>query len=255
MAHKVAIPAFLITLAAASAGAITVTGGGGASAAAGTAPAPERVAQAAAKKPLRYEAHDLFIETNATAGDAGLQMNLDGEDWKSLKVRDPQGRVLVDVTAKSRLRQFGLTELFFEASEPPFKEFPFSKFKKTFPEGRYTFRGQTVEGRKLAGTDRLSHLVPRGPVVTFPTEGAQVDPSGFTVKWEPVTSPVGVRIASYIVTVTQGNRDLNMELEPSATSATIPSQFLRPGTATGLEVLSRETSGNQTITAISFRTM
>jgi hypothetical protein len=253
MGHKVAIPAFLITLAAASAGAIAV--GGGAQATAGAEPAPEQVAQAAAKKPLRFEEHSLFIETNASAGDAGLQMNLDGEDWDSLEIRDPQGRILVDVAAKSRLRQFGLTELFFEASEPPFKEFPFSRFKKTFPEGRYTFGGETVDGRKLAGSDRLSHLVPRGPVVTFPTEGALVDPNGFQLTWQPVTRPAGVKIVSYQVIVIQGKRELSMYLPPSATSATIPGEFLEPGTKTEGEVLARDKSGNQTITELpSFRT-
>jgi hypothetical protein len=255
MAHKVALPAFLITLAAASAGATATPGGGGASEAAGAAATPQRAGEAAKRSPVRYEAHDLFIETNATAGDAGLQMNLDGEDWNSLEVRDPQGRVLVDVTARSRLREFGLTELFFEASEPPFKEFPFGKFKKRFPEGRYTFRGHTVEGRDLAGSDRLSHLVPRGPNVTFPTEGALVDPNGLKVTWEPVTRPAGVRIASYQVIVIQGKRELSMFLPPRVTSVTIPAEFLRPGTETEGEVLAREKSGNQTITELpSFRT-
>jgi hypothetical protein len=46
-----------------------------------------------------------------------------------------------------------------------------------------------------------------------------------------------------------------MYLPPSATSATVPGEFLEPGTTTGGEVLAREKSGNQTITALpSFRT-
>jgi hypothetical protein len=56
------------------------------------------------------------------------------------------------------------------------------------------------------------------------------------------------------VTVVQGDRDLDMELPGSATSASIPGQFLEPGTKSELEVLSREKSGNQTITALEFRT-
>jgi hypothetical protein len=46
-----------------------------------------------------------------------------------------------------------------------------------------------------------------------------------------------------------------MDLPPRATSATIPGEFLKPGTETGGEVLAREKSGNQTITAFPpFRT-
>jgi hypothetical protein len=211
-------------------------------------------ATAAQKKPLRYAERDLFIETNATDGDAGLQLNLDAEDWRSLTIRDPRGRPIVGVQAKGPLRPLGLTELFFEASEPSFDEVPFSQFKKRFPQGRYTFRGRTVEGRRLAGADRLSHLVPARPKVTFPADGAEVDPNGFTVTWEPVTRPAGVDIETYIVTVVQGDRELNMDVPGSETSATIPGQFLEPGTKSELEVLSREKSGNQTITALEFRT-
>jgi hypothetical protein len=254
MARMVAIPAFLITLAAASAAAITVPDSSGANKAAGTAATTAPTAEAA-KKPLRYEDHELFIETNATDGDAGLQQDLDGEDWRRTQLRDSKGKALVDVKAKGRLRDFGLTELFFEASEPSFTEFPFRKFKKRFPEGKYTWKGRTVEGRKLVGSDRLTHVVPAGPVITFPTEGAQVEPSGFTITWEPVTSPAGVEIVRYIVIVDQESRSVEFELDGSATSVDIPGQILEPGTEIGGEVLAKEKSGNQTITALpTFRT-
>jgi hypothetical protein len=254
MARMVAITAFLITLAAASAAAIAVPDGGGASGAAGTSATTAPTAEAA-KKPLRYEDHELFIETNATDGDAGLQQELDGEDWRSTKLRDKKGRALVDVRARGKRRSFGLTELFFEAAEPSFDEFPFRKFKERFPEGKYTWQGKTVEGRRLIGSDRLSHLVPDGPVITFPTEGAQVDPDGFTITWEPVTTPAGVEIVRYIVIVDQETRSVELELDGSATSADIPGQVLESGTELGGEVLAKDRNGNQTITALpSFRT-
>jgi hypothetical protein len=254
MARMIAGPLFLITVAAASAAAIATPSGSGASEAASAAATTGPTAEAA-KKPLRYEDHELFIETNATDGDAGLQQELDGEDWRRTTLRDSKGRALVDVKAKGRLHDFGLTELFFEAAEPSFDEFPFSRFKKRFPEGRYTWKGQTVEGRKLVGSDRLSHLVPEGPVITFPTEGAQVDPNGFTITWEPVTSPAGVEIVRYIVIVDQESRSVEFELDGSATSADIPAQVLEPGTEIGGEVLAKDKNGNQTITALpTFRT-
>jgi hypothetical protein len=240
MTRKLGAVALLIALAGLSATAIAATSGGGAT--------------AAQKKPLRYAEHDLFIETNATDRDAGLQLRLDAEDWRSLAIRDPRGNPLVTVQARGRLRSYGLTELFFEASEPSFDESPFGQFKRRFPEGRYRFSGRSVEGRRLAGADRLSHVVPAGPNVTFPTSGAEVDPNGFTVTWDPVTRPAGVDIVRYIVIVTQGEREVSMDLPGSARSASIPGEFLEPGTECELEVLARERSGNQTIAAVEFRT-
>ena len=257
MTRRLGGVAVLIALTAATAGTVAASSGGGATETAAKAATSEGAAPAA-RKPIRYAEHDLYIETNATDRDAGLQMKLDAEDWKWLKLRDPQGRLVLDLQAMGRLRRFGLTELFFEAAEPSFDEVPFRVFKRRFPSGRYSFRGRTVEGRALASSDRLSHRVPAGPKVTFPTKGAQVDPNGFTVTWEPVTTPARVTIVRYIVVVTRGERDLSMDLPSSARSASIPGEFLRPGLKPGaeskVEVLARERGGNQTITEVSFRT-
>src|SRR4249919_1632489 len=123
----------LLSFAALSAGTVAAVGGGSRGAA----------IQSAQQKPIPFEQHDLFIEYNATDGDAGLQLNLDGENWKQFTLIDPKGNTLVNLHAQSRLSHppNGLSELFFEASEPPFTEVPFSKFKRLFPEGVYRFRG------------------------------------------------------------------------------------------------------------------
>jgi hypothetical protein len=232
--------ALLLTVAAVSAGAVGTSGLG----------ASGRSAEAA-KKPLAFEQHDLYIEYNATAGDAGLQLAADAEDWKRFQLLDTNGRPLIDVHASGGLRRpFGLSELFLEASEPSFTHVPFRTFKKRFPEGTYRFQGVASDGRRLVGSDRLTFVVPAAPKVTFPTKGALVDPDGFKVTWEPVTRPAGVKIVTYQVIVNQGDRELSMYLPPTATSATIPGEFLEPATETGGELLAREKSGNQTITAL-----
>src|SRR5919108_1520910 len=241
----------LITLGGASA-VIAATANGGATASPRTASAKSRAGQ---QKPLRWETHDLYIEYNARDGDAGLQMSLDNEPaWNRFRLRDPKGRKLMVVKGKSRLRGFGLGELFVESNEPPFRRFPFSAFKKRFPAGRYAFRGRTISGRRLVASDRFSHRVPHGPRVTFPTKGAVVNRNNLTVRWKPVTKPRGIKIVRYIVNMTQGNREMSMDLPRSATSADIPPQFLKGANRGGGEVLAREKSGNQTIAAIpSFR--
>jgi hypothetical protein len=242
MRRRFGAVALLFALAAVMVGAVAASGLGGTS-------GPS--AQTAKKQPLRFEQHELYIEYNATDGDAGLQLAADAEDWKRFTLLDPTGKVLIDVRAHGRLRRpFGLSELFLEASEPPFAKVPFVTLKRRFPEGRYRFRGIAGDGRRLIGSDRLSFVIPAAPKVTFPTKGAQVDPDGFKVTWERVTKPAGARIVTYQLIVNQGSRELSMYLPPSATSATIPGEFLQPATKTGGELLARERSGNQTITAL-----
>ena len=211
---------------------------------------------AAAKKPIRFEQSDLFIEINGTDGDAGLQMNLNGEDWRRLTVQDPRGRTIMDVKGKSRLRGYGLTGLTFESSEPPFDEMPFRKFKARFPEGRYTFRAATVDGRRMIGSDRLTHDIPNQPAVLAPAEHAVVDPARLVVSWRPVTRPKGIEIVRYLVIVTAeaSGRELSMDLPAGTTSVAIPEGFLRRGAEHAVEVLAREKGGNQTITEVPFTT-
>ena len=119
----------------------------------------DRLSQA---KPVRLADATLIVEVNATDGDAGLQVFLDGEPWKSMRMFAPSGRRVVDVSTKGRLKRYGLTELFSESSEPPFDRFPLARFKRLFPEGRYRFAGRTIEGRRLIGSARLSHDIPAG---------------------------------------------------------------------------------------------
>jgi hypothetical protein len=240
MRRKMGAVVVVLALAAASAGAMAATGGG--------------AGEAAKKKPpIKYEAADLFIETNATDGDIGLQLFLDGDAWDTFKLLDPKGRqVMQEARTKGRLHGWGLTEYFWETEEPSFSEVPLSKFKKRFPKGKYTFKGRDVDGRRLVGSDRLSHVIPTGPVIISPTRGEQVNPNSFKVSWEPVTKPAGVEIVRYQVIVVQDPVErVTLNLEPTVTSVDIPSQALSPGEAK-VEVLAKEKSGNQTISEVSF---
>jgi len=233
--------AVLVTLAAASAGAIAAAGDG--------------AGDSAKRKPIPYEINDLFIETNATDGDIGLQLLADVDEWDKFTLRDPKGRkLMMKAQTKGRLHGWGLTELFWETAEPEFSEFPLSKFKNRFPEGKYRFRGRSVEGRKIVGADRLTHVIPAGPVITSPTKDEEVNANSLTVSWEPVTQPAGVEIVSYQVIVVQEPVEVvTLNLGADVTSVDIPAEALTPGAPeTKVEVLAREKSGNQTITEVPF---
>lgn len=210
----------------------------------------------AAAAPMQLAQSDLFIEINATDGDAGLQLNLDGEKWDNMRVINPRGETILNVSGSSRLRGYGLTGLTFESAEPPFTQFPFSRFKARFPAGRYRFRGTTIGGRRLIDSDILTHRIPQKPVIVSPAEDAKVSTRGLIVRWNKVTRPRGVRIVHYQVIVTQvkPERVLDLTMPPTATRVSIPAEFMLPRKEYSLEVLAREASGNQVITEISFTT-
>src|SRR5262245_28632979 len=178
----------------------------------------------------------LKIEYKATDGDAGLQFFVDAEAWQHVTVTNPQGDPVLDVDAATVIRDYGLSELFSESSEPPFDEFPFAEFKKLFPEGVYTFRGDDLDGQKLESTFTLTHAVPDGPTITTPADGETLAPDGVTVTWQPVTTPAGINIVAYEVIVVAdesglgtAERTVDVTLPPTATRMAVPPEFLTPG--------------------------
>jgi hypothetical protein len=203
---------------------------------------------------VRLDEATMIVEVNATDGDAGLQVFLDGEAWRTMTVLRPDGREIIDIDTKSRLKNYGLTELFSESSEPTFEEFSLKKFKRLFPEGKYGFDGTTIEGDRLVGKAKLSHDIPDGPNITSPADGATVAPDNVVASWGPVPQPAGVNIVGYRAIVEREDplRVFSVDLPASATSVTIPSEFLEPGIEYKLEVQAIEASGNQTLTEITF---
>jgi hypothetical protein len=246
MSRRVAVGAVVVPVALLlSAGLVLAATGGEASSAA-----------SAAAKPLKFSKSDLFIEINATDGDAGLQLQLDGEKWNSMRIINPRGAAILDVSGSSSVRGYGITGLTFESAEPPFTQFPLSRFKARFPAGTYRFSGTTVGGRKLVGSDTLTHRIPQRPVIVTPAEDARVATRGLVVRWNRVTRPQGIRIVHYqvIVTQQQPERVLDLTMPPTATAVSIPPEFLQAGKEYAVEVLAREASGNQVITERAFRT-
>jgi hypothetical protein len=208
-----------------------------------------------AAKPVRLADATVIVELNATDGDAGLQVFLDGEPWRAMKVSAPNGQTILDLQTRGRLRGYGLTELFSESSEPSFNVFPLAKFKALFPPGRYTFAGTTVKGKRVTGVARLSHAIPDGPKITSPASGARIDRSEVVARWNAVRSPRKIVIKGYRAIVTREDplRVFSADLPATATSVTIPSEFLEPGTEYKLEVQAIARSGNQTLTEVAFR--
>jgi hypothetical protein len=208
----------------------------------------------AASSPVRLADATMIVEVNATDGDAGLQVFLDGEPWRSMSISGPDGRTMLAVNAEGRLENFGLTELFSESSEPPFDVFPLEQFKTLFPEGRYSFEGTTVEGARLVGRATLTHNIPDRPEIISPAAGSTVAPNDVVARWLPVTTPARIDVVGYRAIVTREDplRVFSVDLPASVTAVTVSPEFLESGVEYKLEVQAIEAGGNQTLTEIAF---
>lgn len=223
-------------------------------------PAPNATATAktgSGGEAVPFKAATLIVEINDTDGDAGLQIFLDHDAWKSIAISRPDGTKIVDFQTLSELQNYGLTELFSESSEPPFTEVPLEEFKKLFPEGDYLFQGETIQGEKIESTVPLSHAFPDGPEITSPEEESTVAPGELVVRWEPLAAVEGVEIVGYqvvVVTESEPSRSLEADLPATATEMKIPAEFMESGTEFKAEVLAIEASGNKTLTEVAFST-
>jgi hypothetical protein len=204
-----------------------------------------------------FKTATLIVEINATDGDAGLQIFLDHDAWKTIAISRPDGTKIVDFQTQSELQNYGLTELFSESTEPPFTEFPLEEFKKLFPEGNYLFEGETIEGERIESTVPLSHAFPEEPEILSPEEESTVAPDELVVRWSPLPAVEGVEIVGYqvvVVTETEPSRALEADLPATTTEMTVPAEFMEPGTDFKAEVLAIEASGNKTLSEVTFTT-
>ena len=88
-----------------------------------------------------WDEAELFFELNNTDGDLGIHSSVDGDPWKKLRITAPGNKKLVDIKASTKMRQQGLTQLFFESAEPTFDELTPEQFFQRFPEGTYEISG------------------------------------------------------------------------------------------------------------------
>lgn len=208
---------------------------------------------------IQFSQTHLYVELNDTAGDVGVQVFLDGEPWKQLKVFNPKERKILEILTNGSLKLQGLTELFFESSEPPLANLSLEEFKKRFPAGEYEFEGETLDGEEIEGIAVLTHAIPAAPVVLTPAKDSTQNVNNTVVSWLPVANPAGSQISTYQVIVTElldvfPKRTFSVHVPANVTTMTIPAQFLHAGASYEFEVLAIETGGNQTITSSTFRT-
>lgn len=208
---------------------------------------------------------ELFFELNDTDGDLGIHGFADGDAWKELEIEAPNGRELMKINVRSKLKRQGVTELFFESAEPCFPpeeedeeaecDNPLApaRFFNRFPEGTYEIEVELLDGGERESEVHLSHLIPAAPEVAsiesaFDTATEVEDEcwseiSGavdIVVDWNPVDSsheelgfpndaPLGVHeVINYeFVAEIDGTDHKSTAIVPPGTTAwTIPGEFI-----------------------------
>jgi hypothetical protein len=196
---------------------------------------------------IPFDEARIFLEFNSTDNDLGVQVFLDGDAWNRLRILDPRGEGILDITAQGSLRELGLTELLFESDEPSPAE-----VLALFPEGKYGFEGGTVEGEALAGEARLSHRLPPPPNIVVPSfPGEVLDRASAVIEWEVIPGIAGFEV---IVENEDVGAEMSVPLPAGATSLHVPREFLDPETEYKVEVLAIARNGNKTITERVFFT-
>jgi hypothetical protein len=207
-----------------------------------------------------------FIEHNSTDEDTGVHGLFDGVNWVKLCVFDPRGRLILEVEPKRQLQKQSISGIFFESAEPPNEQVPIERILARFPEGLYTVRGRTEDGKRLTGAATFTHTIPAGPEILHPLADTVVPASNLIVSWNHVTETItGAPFTrtGYQVIVTKDVPDdphgfsrptFDVHVPPSVTSLTVPNEFLEPGARYELEVLVLEVSGNQTLSSLFFET-
>jgi len=222
---------------------------------------------------IPFSVANVFFELNNTDGDLGIHALIDGEPWKKLIIADTMDRKMLNIRLTGRLKQQGLTELFFESAEPTFDELLPEEFFSRFPEGEYEVEGVTLEGVEMDSMSIVTHLMPAPPNISVSgnpvPDDCDEDPGPavtdpYTVSWDPVSmshpelgrknEPIDV--VKYELVVEREEPDplkFSIDLPPGVTSVQLPSGLANPGEEFKVEVLVREESGNQTATESCFQ--
>ncbi len=132
---------------------------------------------------------EIFFEENATDKDLGIQLFLDGEGWRRIKIYDPRWIKILDVRVYGSVGLIGLTELFTESAEPTYAgeeaEISREDLLDLFTAGTYRIYGRTAEGDWLMGETELTKVIPCAPTIAVFAEDGTL-----TVKWRKVRAVV-----------------------------------------------------------------
>ena len=144
----------------------------------------------------RYDEFVPIVEINATDGDVGFHVLLDGTGWDVAKIYRSNWDRIFKANAFKSLNRQGLTELFMESAEPLCWNDPeadpedlenivtVEDFVNRFAAGTYYARGRDLAGEVIKGSGQLTHDLPAAPIVNIDA-GLDVDGNAdVTISWQ-----------------------------------------------------------------------
>ena len=194
-----------------------------------------------------FQSATVRFEQNATDGDAEVVFEVNGGDvgLSSLTIEGPTGRRVAEFRDPGS-STLGMREFLFESPEPPDPDL----VRASYPEGLYTFSGNTVTGDRLWSQATLSHRLPAPAVVLDPVDGADVRASAHRrIAWEPVEE-----VARYLITIEQEDSDrvFSATIESTTSDFAVPEGFLQPGAEYQLAIGTVAPNGNRSFVESMF---
>lgn len=205
-----------------------------------------------------------LIEINTTDGDAGLQILIDGDGWRKVRVDDPNGQKIFEVKGSKSVKEQGLTENFFESAEPSCDEegFSLTDTLDRFPAGEYRVSGKSIDNEQMEGEAILTHALPGAPENLLPDGGVVDATLPVMIKWTPgdelgncppndadILDPGAVPLFGYQLVV---EREVpgpllvfGAEVPAGTTSVTISPEFMQMGAFYKYEVVAIEQPLNE----------
>lgn len=221
---------------------------------------------------VEFDEFEIYLELNNTDGDLGIHSFLDGDEWTEVTYEDLNGRALIEIKLMGPMAEQGLTELFFESTEPTFDELNPVDFFARFPAGVYDVEGVLKNGTDIENEAILSHVLPAAPTLYLGVnpansfEGCEDEDSanpmafldadgGLTITWDPVDSshptlgvPGEIEVDSYIIVYEGEDVDFSVEVDSDVTSFTVPASLVNSGDIAKIEVLVKDDTHNQVAT-------
>lgn len=197
-----------------------------------------------------FEVASVHLEQNATDGDAEIVFEVKSgkEGLAKLTVVSPDGRTVIDFTARDASTSLGIQQFRFETPEHR----DFKRLTSAYPEGVYTFAGATAAGENLHGKSTLSHKLPATVSFLRPSAGARgVGAKNLKVAWTPAKS-----LTAYIIKIEQPKLGVNLTstLPGSVTTFGVPDGFLLPGTEYQLAIGTVSADGSISFVETTFTT-
>jgi hypothetical protein len=124
--------------------------------------------------------------------------------------------------------------------------------KTAYPEGVYSFAGETASGEAFRGQSTLSHELPAPTSILGPgLEATGVGIAGLEIRWAPIEN-----VSAYIVEIEGegGGGNLKAHVSGALSAFRVPEGFLQPGTEYELGIGTVTERGNVSFVESTFTT-